>query len=969
MLKEEFRKWAKYACREYDKEPWSFLRELAQNSRDANARQIQVKGYLNHDGMEILEFEDDGKGMTFEHARRYLFCLYASSKERNSRYAGKYGIGFWSVLSFAPEKIIIESRTKKEEWGIEIHSNFETVAFNCNLNHCGTRVTLIRKSQFENEGEFKKKVEDALVKYCKYLRRNDREFSNLPVIFEGKNITRQIRLQGPISMSFRHGATEGSVTLSKTPSVEVYARGLFVWKGTAIDELRHTFQKQKLIHDEPAGLFPVFILNGNNLNVNLSRRTVIDDKELEKVRNSACRALQRLINLHLEKTFPRNPLRKSLDIVFEFFKKLQYLPYQFYFSIVLSIIIAFLIIKIIHPVIFNYINPYKTVSPPNSVFRFEGAVIDSPDELTNNALTIEYNPPIDAYFRVLSAETYDTKKGFVANIDYPIKTQKLFLKCHQPLVSVKLNLKTEEEKFTLPVPAGYIVEPESIKFEGKKINNSYITQGGDTIVENIHTNGLWEYNCCPIPPDFQPENEYLTKISEILGKISFPDNINQIIEDSVRLTTEQKVLSATLLTQTLLKYDNSIEGAQIYKQLKFSDNYLDFVLKAGIGDCDVMNGLNAIFLRLMKIPARLAIGLIGKNGKTEPAMHAWTEYYDNGWKFIDATAPIYEEPKNENANSFKKTTEHISQNSTIDTNFFQKFQKIVVEDKNKEPLKNNEIPNLGKKKSSSKTFFLITAVPLTILLTIFLLFAFLKHSKNWEHIESISDKKASEEILAKLILSASSHPHFWRGTHRLWFHEILPLLNNKRISLNNAIKLSKKKMLFSGSPGNPLAMDALKAGSHVLDKTHKIFGEFISHLSGVIDLDTVHSIKPISLQEGSKLKRIIDRVQYFLDIFCKPPIILFLTENQSYTDIFEVDISSIHFSSHNKFPKRFIALNSSCQIIKKCLKIFDDSPRIATYMFISDISRKSRLLNTVAEKIRYYCARKLFDEVMQEKSK
>ena len=94
----DFRKWIEAGYKDYGKDPWFFIRELAQNSRDAGAAFIRVKIGYTSAKEEVLVFEDDGCGMSYDHAVRYLFRLYASSKSNEKYAAGLFGIGFWTVL-------------------------------------------------------------------------------------------------------------------------------------------------------------------------------------------------------------------------------------------------------------------------------------------------------------------------------------------------------------------------------------------------------------------------------------------------------------------------------------------------------------------------------------------------------------------------------------------------------------------------------------------------------------------------------------------------------------------------------------------------------------------------------------------------------------------------------------------------------------------------------------------------------
>ena len=70
-------------------------------------------GDLDHGDRDRVTCRDDGCGMSYQHARRFLFALYASSKEASREQAGKFGIGFWSVLRFEPSTIVIRSRPSR----------------------------------------------------------------------------------------------------------------------------------------------------------------------------------------------------------------------------------------------------------------------------------------------------------------------------------------------------------------------------------------------------------------------------------------------------------------------------------------------------------------------------------------------------------------------------------------------------------------------------------------------------------------------------------------------------------------------------------------------------------------------------------------------------------------------------------------------------------------------------------------
>ena len=102
-----------------------FLRELCQNARDAGARTVDTRVSSDR-GFFVLTFTDDGEGMSFGHAEQYLFTLYASSKETDPGNAGKFGVGFWSVLLSDPVIAAVESRTATDApWKVVLNRDLE----------------------------------------------------------------------------------------------------------------------------------------------------------------------------------------------------------------------------------------------------------------------------------------------------------------------------------------------------------------------------------------------------------------------------------------------------------------------------------------------------------------------------------------------------------------------------------------------------------------------------------------------------------------------------------------------------------------------------------------------------------------------------------------------------------------------------------------------------------------------------
>ena len=181
------------------------------------------------------------------------------------------------------------------------------------LKSHGTRITLIRPAQETSDKEFFDKTRSALVRYCSYLRRNNKNADPLPVYFANENLTRPMSLPGAVSLSFKNDSVEGAVGLGPRPKVVLYARGLPVWEGTTLDELSHTPPENIKNREFGQGLAPVLLLNGNRLEVNISRRKVIDNRHLQRLRKTAENALTEMVENASDSVSPRNNFRRMKD--------------------------------------------------------------------------------------------------------------------------------------------------------------------------------------------------------------------------------------------------------------------------------------------------------------------------------------------------------------------------------------------------------------------------------------------------------------------------------------------------------------------------------------------------------------------------------------------------------------------------------------------------------------------------------
>ena len=103
-------------------QPLAFLRELVQNSLDAQTNRIDIE--VVHEPQERLQritVHDTGEGMNREIIDQRLTRLFASDKENDLTKVGKFGIGFVSVFAIRPEAVVVDTGRDGESWRLVFH--------------------------------------------------------------------------------------------------------------------------------------------------------------------------------------------------------------------------------------------------------------------------------------------------------------------------------------------------------------------------------------------------------------------------------------------------------------------------------------------------------------------------------------------------------------------------------------------------------------------------------------------------------------------------------------------------------------------------------------------------------------------------------------------------------------------------------------------------------------------------------
>lgn len=1000
----DFRKWIEAGFRDYGRDPWFFIRELAQNSRDAGARTIHVKIGYTAKKEEALVFQDDGIGMTFDDAEKYLFRLYASSKTGEKYAAGMFGIGFWTVLKFNPSSIIIESLGRKQKksknnrkWGVKVvvADELETIPFNSTLSEPGTRITLVRPAVEGSEKEFFDHTGDALKRYCSYLRSNNRRSGPLPVYFGGEDITRPMELPGPVSLSFKNGDVEGAVGLAPQPEVRLYARGLPVWRGTTLQELSHEPPKNTKTREFGEGLAPVFLLNGNRLEVNMSRRKVIDNSNLRHLRKSAEKALLRMVESASDLVSPRSILQRLMD-------RLKKGSSRLFQSISKTVLLLVLILVPLE--IFLMKTFYKPEPSPANIRNepvtgllipadkpvYTGASVKDNTPVENPGLV--YSPPGDQWFKVFYADYYSLSHGFrqsaLSGSAAPVAAPETM---SGETIIIGFHIHSLRPVF-LPQPVGYSIHPNSVTLAGSPVSSEALNRrSGGEIVFTPPRSGELRYICYKLPgnnpgrtrPDLVLSADRLSEFTRLPQEAHLPPALKDSLHasDNDRHTVVQKVNRAIALTASLLSYDDSLETAKKYDTLVSNQrDWINRVIQIGAGDCDIINGMTVLLLRKMGVPARLVIGMVGRRGSILPLLHAWTEYYDRQGKhwIIDASS-LVSRLDNRQLSRSSPSPPSLPSSLAMDR---QWIQPGIVSGTaaHSAPDTGSAGAGLPQRPGPAARQQGQSAIPrplilyalggLTMVLLIVLIFLVSREIKKRPTL-SPEILRRVERDLAGMALHALLHPN---QVHNEGIRDLklIPTLNRSPISIREALTLSSEQKLFTAAAEDPvfafLESTSRSISIPLLDAGNRAFAPLIKLLPGAVHLEKIAEFKPVDPEkvEHSLQCELISRTNHFFRELGVPVPPCWLAKGTMREGFFDVDLSPLPRLPRHLLPNRCIIVNPLSSRMTALTALYRKNPPLALLRFIQWLLKTSRLAPVPVQPLLRMVSQKLLKEAAKE---
>lgn len=800
------------------------------------------------DGWERVRCFDDGEGMSFEHARRYLFALYASSKETSSNQAGKFGVGFWSILRFDPVHITIRCCTKAGgSWGLRLDGSLKQGARVPGLSQRGTEITLERRG---GDGRLEHRVYDAVWQAARYLHRRDDGRTPLPITVNGRRANADFALEAP-SSSFRRGSVRGVVGLGPAPRVELFSRGLRVRAAASLDDLvaptgRHTARMRVQFPELPGGLAPQALLESDELQVMLSRSDARDNRALNRLVKLAQQELERLIDRQLAQVRPRSVLRRVWDFFADRLR--ESLMLRTLLGSVLGAFAALVIGWVLwgqstqpqpDPIVqtvptapatgpaMSAPRPYQDLAA-----RYRGPRVDVLEPASAEPIQLRYTPANKRlHFAALVSSSLAAGGSPLMESDLTVVEPYRGLTCDRNCTEVEV-LVQGPGAVRLLVPTGHRLVSQSLSVGGKRQSLHMATDGHPVAILPDAVPTLARYRTVagpdPSPPLSQPTPLALPEALRAEARALRP----KMIEDRVAALLEE--------VRERVRYDRTAEVSKQHTAA-LASGFVARTLAIGAGDCDVQNGLLVGLLHAAGVEARLAVGFIGADGTTYPWLHAWVEFRDTSgtWRIADASdgaptaappplpAPSISPPVSVAPPSSLAPVEAPPQRT--DTGPPATAEATQVASVDEPPDEQEDTTLLGLVASLDARYpWVVRGVPI-------LLFAL----AGWSILGARTSRAVKLDDtpdLSRLLRGVLQQPAAFAQMSALFTRAIVPCVGGKAISVNRARELATASRLYTTASRPPLVRRAIAAKAVVLDATTPE-GSTVADSLGAIDLD------------------------------------------------------------------------------------------------------------------------------------
>jgi transglutaminase-like putative cysteine protease len=355
--------------------------------------------------------------------------------------------------------------------------------------------------------------------------------------------------------------------------------------------------------------------------------------------------------------------------------------------------------------------------------------------------------------------------------------------CRQGCVELSLIAEATGGVLRLPVPTGHRLDASTVRVDGAVVEAWEGRFGEPQLFLEASEPVLVEYVTGPAASPATPS----------LALPELPVELARRAEELRGLDPVMRPLAAAEWVSGRVTYSRSPEAVRAFAEASARGlGFLASALEAGVGDCDVQNGVLATLLEASGMEARMVLGFVGHSGIVEPGLHAWVEVRgeDDVFRAVDASL---------GGNLHPLTSLRFDPAGTADGSF--------------------ALPTLpGGLGPWLATLLLLAGSALWVA----------RGSRP-------APEAAGKEDLAALLAGALRHPGAFAAMPALEHGRYIPRLGGGALSLHRMRRLAAERRLFH-SRGGWLAGQALRRRIVVIDN-RKPEGAVVLRALGAIDLD------------------------------------------------------------------------------------------------------------------------------------
>ncbi len=934
---------ARLEAERYGADPWVFVREFTQNARDAGATCVDIRVTPTAQGTSLI-FVDDGQGMSWDHAQRFLFSLYSSSKSEDLRTVGKFGVGFWSHLRIDPIAIDVRSRLRgKSGWSLRIDAARTTARRGDYEGPVGTQIELHLSLA---SAVVREAVEDAARQSVRFIRtlRGDEP---LRVSIQGDPINASFSLPSP-SRQFVDSGVRGVVALGRSPRVELFSRGIRVRAAGCLHDLLRDHPKLSYsrlrFSSLPGSLAPQVLLEVDDLDLDLSRSDVKNAATVTRAVQLARRHLERLVIEQLDALAPPGLLDRLRARVGGLFT-MGILSRRRVVSGVFTLTVCVAGVSIFSG---------RTTAPAPSRVSPSGVSANAPRATSPVSsapspykdLRESYRGPsshpagLAASFRPIDLRhTPNDRSLYLAMMriaddplgapNFTTPTQSpAAVTCERGCITIALRVHAASGFLPLPIPTGMGVVPGSIRVQEARLDAPVLADaaGMPMVMFARETQGIMTYSVGALLPQADQE---IPHSAQSMASDALPPGLLAVVERARARPHNARVRMLLDEVRARVRYDLSPEVDDQHRALEQSGvDPLTRLLRVGAGDCDLQNGLLTMLSHAAGVPARMAVGYLTQNGQPRPFLHAWVEWRDEAgtWRVADASdsqtmaATPITDPALESATAYARA-EPASARTPPTTTSMRASSEVIGRPSPLQP-----------SPSSSPTAPSPKRRDLALTLVVIVLGAGFALAISRRRQVVATDPP---EIL-QFVRGLLSRPQILHDLPILATRPLIRTMTGRRLSISRCRGLAAAGRLFIASDDTPIALTGTRMRGEILDANHAT-SRLVATMMDAHDLDRWHNI-----METGVVTPLLRRVERQLELMtpCK-----LLVVNGAAVGVTAADLrplraattSRVHVAIDSEHPtyQRALALHSShpslalAILIELVLRAFPNDPRDA----------------------------------------